>query len=236
MLEYWLDLLFAADVERVVINLHHHADMVQEYVQRTAWRDRAVLVREPELLGTAGTILRQQEQFSSGPFIVAHADNLSVFDCRAFVHRHARRPAGCVMTMMTFRTQSPESCGIVALDQAEIVCEFHEKVTHPPGNLANAAVYVLEPDVLDYLRGLKKSFIDFSSEVIPHFLGRIYTFHNAEYHEDIGTLAHWRRAQSEYSGPFPSMPQQVAWDHLLNAYPDIERTVATLLSGSDVVK
>jgi mannose-1-phosphate guanylyltransferase len=134
--------------------------------------------------------------------------------------------------MMTFRTRSPESCGIVALDQAEIVREFHEKVTHPPGNLANAAVYILEPEVLEYLRGLKKSFVDFSSEVIPHFLGRIYTFHNSDYHEDIGTLEHWRRAQNEYCGRPPSAPQNAAWDYVLKAHPELESAMGKLLSES----
>lgn len=233
LLEYWLDLLFAADLEQVVINTHHHAEMVKTYVGRTAWSDRIELAYEPELLGTGGTILRHQAKLSSGAFIVAHADNLSAFDCHAFLRRHAQRPRGCLITMMTFRTLSPESCGIVSLDESGVVREFHEKVKEPPGDLANAAVYVLEPDIFDFLRGLEKSRIDFSTEVIPSFMGRIFTFHNGAYHEDIGTLEHWRRAQTEYPGELPAARQSGAWNLLLKEHPEIESMVSTLLSGSE---
>jgi mannose-1-phosphate guanylyltransferase len=34
--------------------------------------------------------------------------------------------------------------------------------------------------------------------VIPYFLGRIATFHNTEYHRDIGTPESLRRAEAEY--------------------------------------
>lgn len=232
LLEYWLELLFSADAERVVINVHHHADLVEDYVRSTQWRDRIMLVREAELLGTGGTILRQAEHFPAGAFLVAHADNLSVFDCGKFLRRHAERPSNCAMTMMTFSTPFPETCGIVSLDDAGVVCGFHEKVSNPPGNLANAAVYVLEQEVVLFLRGLGKPFIDFSTEVIPHFVGRIFTFHNSAYHEDVGTIDRWRRAQQEYSGPALSAAQGNAWAGLLLRNPEIGKTVEVLLSGT----
>ena len=231
LLEYWLELLFSADVERVVINVHHQAGLVEDYVGATQWRDRIVLVHETELLGTGGTILRQAEHFPSAPFLVAHADNLSVFDCGEFLRHHTERPSHCVMTMMTFCTPFPETCGIVTLDNAGVVREFHEKVNDPPGNLANAAVYILEPEVLLFLRGLNKSFIDFSTEVIPHFIGRIFAFHNSAYHEDIGTLDRWGRAQKEYPGPALSLLQREAWADLLRRNQGISETVEVLLSG-----
>ena len=35
------------------------------------------------------------------------------------------------MTMMTFRTDDPSSCGIVEVDENGIVIGFHEKVKTP---------------------------------------------------------------------------------------------------------
>jgi mannose-1-phosphate guanylyltransferase len=78
------------------------------------------------------------------------------------------------------------------------VIAFHEKVANPPGNRANAAVYVFEPEILDFLAKLNREVIDLSTEVIPAFLGRIYTWHNAEYHRDIGSLESLQRAEQEY--------------------------------------
>jgi mannose-1-phosphate guanylyltransferase len=79
------------------------------------------------------------------------------------------------------------------------VIRFHEKVTNPPGTRANAAVYIMEPDVVDFIASLGKAFVDLSTEVIPRFLGRITTFHNTDYHRDIGTCDSLRRAEAEYA-------------------------------------
>ncbi|MGC8045248.1 sugar phosphate nucleotidyltransferase, partial [Salmonella enterica] len=79
--------------------------------------------------------------------------------------------AHTALTMMLFETPDPRSCGIVELDANGVVQAFHEKVPEPPGRLANAAVYLLEPEVLDFLDSLGRPEIDFSTEVIPHYLG-----------------------------------------------------------------
>jgi len=51
---------------------------------------------------------------------------------------------------------------------------------------------------MDYLAGLGKETIDFSTEVLPHFMGRINTFHNGIYHRDIGTVESLRAAQIDF--------------------------------------
>jgi len=131
--------------------------------------------------------------------MLVHADNLSKFDVDAFVRCHQQRPLGCEITMMTFTAQDPKSCGIVELDARGVVTAFHEKVAVPPGNLANGAVYIVEPTVVDFLEGKGKTEIDFSTEVLPAYLGRIFTYHNSIYHRDIGTLESYNAAQAEYS-------------------------------------
>ena len=100
--------------------------------------------------------------------------------------------------MMTFNTLEPEACGIVELDSSGIVSAFYEKEKSPPGNLANAAVYIVTPAVIDFLDSLKSEIIDFSTEVLPHFVGRINTFHNHAYHRDIGSLESLAAARKEY--------------------------------------
>ena len=148
LLEYWLTLLLSRGIERVLVNTGYLAEQVRVHVARSRWRDGVDLVHETDLLGTGGTVLSNRAFFGGGPFLVAHGDNLSRFDPAAFIARHRARPAGCDITMMTFDTDSPRSCG--------------------------------------------------STEVLPAFLGRICTFHNADYHRDIGTLDSLRRAEEEF--------------------------------------
>jgi mannose-1-phosphate guanylyltransferase len=190
---------------------------VREYVERSPFARQVTLAEEPQLLGTAGTLIRNVGHFGAAPVLLAHADNLSVFSPRDFAAAHQSRPAGAAMTMMTFVTDAPQHCGIVKLDPRGTVVEFHEKSPNPPGNLASAAVYILEPEVIEFAQSRHAK--DFSTEVVPHFVGRIHTFHNDRYHRDIGTLAsllqaHFvpgarsvvraARSRSERPGPEPS--------------------------------
>jgi mannose-1-phosphate guanylyltransferase len=198
LLDYWIELLSDAGVADILINLHHLPDAVRSYVAQCAYPVNITTVYEKRLLGTAGTLLRNRAFFRGEPSMLVHADNLSWFDVRAFMKRFEDRSSGVEITMMTFDADRPETCGIVELDDHGIVRRFHEKVPDPPGTLANGAVYVISPMVLDFLTALGKEVIDFSTEVLPHYMGRINTFHNDVYHRDIGTIESLAAAQTEY--------------------------------------
>ena len=107
-----------------------------------------------------------------------------------------------LITMMTFRSNTPRSCGMVALDANGIVQNMYEKVSNPPTDLANGAVYLIEPSVLDWLTR-HPHITDFSTEVIPSFLGRIATWENKGIHRDIGVVESLVAAQKDAIGtPF----------------------------------
>ncbi len=197
LLEYWFDMLLDAGFERVLVNTHYLPEAVRAFVLNSRWCAQVDLVHEEEILGTGGTVLANRKWIGDGAFLVAHADNLSSFDPGEFTARHAARPVGCAITMMTFDTDAPQICGIV--EEADgVVVAFHEKVENPPGNRANGAVYIFEPEVLRFLASLGKPVIDLSTEVLPNYLGRICTFHNDHYHRDIGSLASLQLAEQEF--------------------------------------
>ena len=198
LLDHWMELLSAGGIEDVLVNLHYLPDQVRAYLADCRHPLRIATAYEPRLRGTGGTLLHNRDYFRGQPVMLVHADNLSLFDVRAFIARFETRPPGVDMTMMTFLTDAPETCGIVELDPAGIVRAFHEKVPNPPGRLANAAVYILAPAVLEFIAGLGKDEVDFSTEVLPKYLGRINTYENSTYHRDIGNPESLRRAEVEY--------------------------------------
>lgn len=200
LLEYWLDMLQRAGVYPLLLNLHALAGQVREFIAAGPYRDIVTTVYEEKLLGTAGTLLKNRSFLEDGPFMLIHVDNLSRFDVLAFIECHGKRPPACEITMLTFMSPSPETCGILELDGHKVVQAFHEKVPDPPGRLANGAVYILEPAVFDFLASLGREIIDFSTEVLPHYLGRIFTYHNDVYHRDIGTAESYEAAQREFAG------------------------------------
>jgi mannose-1-phosphate guanylyltransferase len=198
LLDYWLELVFEGGIERALLNTHWLAEQVREHVAASPWRSRIDLVHEDELLGTGGTVLANRSWFQNEAFLVAHADNLTDFDVPRLIAAHRNRPAGHVMTMLGFRTDDPSSCGILQLDGQDAVVAFHEKVKNPPGNLANGAVYIFEPEVISDIAKLGKGVVDLSTEIIPNYLGRILCVETNGYHRDIGNPESLRRAHSEF--------------------------------------
>jgi len=193
LIQIWLEKLREASVSPVLINTHYLSGQVQTFIDNSAFKDQSIIVFEPELLGTAGTLLRNIFFFGDGDGMLIHADNYSEADFNKFIVAHKNRPPGCLMTMMIFRTDNPSSCGIVELDTNGVIIGFHEKVANPPGNLANGAVYILSAEIISLIKTKFSDKTDFSTEILGNFVGKIYTYLTEEIFVDIGTIENYNK-------------------------------------------
>ena len=197
LLDIWLERLTQAGIESFLINTHYLSDQVEAYIEGSLYSDKVTLVREEKLLGTAGTLISNLKFFERQDGLLVHADNYCLANFHDFIQAHNQRPPYCVMTMMTFRSETPDACGIVELDAEGVVVGFHEKVVNPPGNLANGAVYILSPELMHMLATELHEVSDFSTEVLQRLVGRIYTYETLEYFIDIGTPESFDKANSK---------------------------------------
>ncbi len=210
VLEYWLETLYTTNLHGVLVNLHHHYEIVREFLNRPRFKGWVHSVYEETLLGTAGTLRANKDFFRNCTTLLIHADNWCQCDFADFLSYHRNhRPNQCLITMMTFESTTPETCGIVETDSDGVVQAFHEKSNNPPGNLANGAVYLLEPDVLNWIEENPVK-TDFSTEVLPNFLGSIATWKNCEIHKDIGIPSMLLIAQDDPQ-PVSFWSQADAW-------------------------
>ena len=210
LLEYWLGTLYSSGVSEVLVNLHHHSEKVQEFLNRSRFEGWVSSVFEDTLLGTAGTLRANKEYFKDCTTLLVHADNWCQCDFGDFLnYHHNHRPDHCLITMMTFESPTPETCGIVETDTAGVVYAFHEKAKNPPGNRANGAVYLLEPEALMWINE-HSNISDFSTEVLPNFIGKIATWDNQVIHRDIGSLEMLKLAQSDPK-PDSCWPKTDTW-------------------------
>ena len=197
LLEYWIFLLDQLRIRNILVNTHHQKEIMEEFLNREQFIGRVSYIYEPKFLGTGGTLLANKDFFRAKTTLFIHADNWCHCDFQGFIDFHRyHRPRNTVMTMMTFRTSTPATCGIVELDNKGIVQKFHEKIKNPPGNLANASIYLLEPEVLDVLQD-RPNVSDFDIEVLPTLLGKIATWENTNIHRDIGTIDSLLKAQKD---------------------------------------
>lgn len=202
LLYYWIKMLIDAGISDILVNTHYLSKKVEDYIMNSEFRNYITIVYEDKLLGTGGTLLKNKSFFDNDSIILIHADNLSLFNFDEFIKAHEIRPLNTEITMMTFKTDNPQSCGIVNLDKNGIVTDFYEKSEKFHGNLANAALFIIEPSIFDYLETLTGIEIDFSKDIIPKYLNRIFTFENKIYHKDIGTIENYHKAQSEFNDLF----------------------------------
>lgn len=194
LLEIWLERLTESGIGPFLINTHYLTEEVNTFIGLSPYRDQVTLVQENKLLGTAGTLIANLDFFQGEDGLLIHADNYCLADFHAFIQAHLNRPPECVITMMTFRTETPSSCGIVELDDRGVVFGFQEKVKSPPGNLANGAMYILSAELLKMLGNKLKSVTDFSNQVLHRFVGRIFTYETARLFLDIGTPEAYAKA------------------------------------------
>lgn len=194
LLAIWLDHLTASDIGPFLINTHYLASQVEEFVQTSSYRNQIELVYESDLKGTAGTLIANLDFFMGEDGLLIHSDNYCLADFSAFQQAHLNRPSDCLMTMMTFRTNDPSSCGIVELDDHGVVVGFYEKIANPPTNLANGAVYILSAELLGRLADDLYTVTDFSTQVLNRFIGQIFTYETNSVFLDIGTPENYAQA------------------------------------------
>jgi len=194
LLGIWLKRLTEANIGPFLINTHYLPEQVEAFIKASPYCEQVTLINEIELKGTAGSLIANLDFFQGEEGLIIHADNYCLADFTAFQRAHINRPPECLMTMMTFRTNNPLSCGIVKLDERGIVSEFYEKVDQPPGNLANGAIYILTPELLKKLGTDYHESKNFSTEIISRFIGQIYSYETSEIFIDIGNEDNYHQA------------------------------------------
>lgn len=200
LLDIWLDEFARAGVDEVLVNLHHLPDVVRE---RVAARDEAPAVRtvfEPELLGSAGTLVANCEWVAGDDcFLACNADNLTDFDLRELIDVH--RSSGSVATLAVFHSTAPSTGGVVELDGAGRVVGFAEKPAAPASDLVNAGIYAFHPAVLDEIGSPPPT--DIGYDLLPRLVGRAHAVLVEGYFRDIGTPEAYRRAREEWPARAP---------------------------------
>ena len=104
LLSLWLSKLKELHVEDFFINTHYLSHEVEKYISKTDFKDNVTLSYEKELLGTAGTLIKNKEFFGGEDGFLIHADNFCSDDLKRMLEVHKNRPENCVMTMLIFET------------------------------------------------------------------------------------------------------------------------------------
>ena len=195
LLDIWFDAFDRAGVDEVLVNLHHLPDVVRQHIAARSGPPSVRTFFEPELLGSAGTLLANREWVEGEElFLACYADNLTDFDLRSLIDAH--REHGGIATLTVFHSENPSAGGVVELDADGRVTGFVEKPVEPVSDLTNAGMYAFHPSLLGEFDGMPPR--DIGYDLLPRLVGRARAVRVEGYFRDIGTPDAYRRAREEW--------------------------------------
>ena len=123
LLEITLARLREFGVNEVIVNVHHFADMVVEYLKgRQNFGMRIEISREEELLDTGGGLKKAAWFFQEGsskdePFYLHNVDVISTIDLRRMLESHVAKKA-----LVTLAVQDRKTSRYLLFDEAGELC------------------------------------------------------------------------------------------------------------------
>lgn len=187
LLSYWLNELERNNINKIFINTSYKSEKIHNYIRNHKNYNKIKILNEKKLLGTAGSLLKNINYFKNDSLLLMHSDNFTRFPLAKLIKAHKSRPSKCLITMMIFSTSTPKTCGIVELDEEKVVQNFVEKPKNPKSNLANCAIYVLSKKFFTDFK-INENVFDFSLDIIPNLLGKIFTVKINDKFYDVGHL------------------------------------------------
>lgn len=170
ILEHNIEWLHQYDIDELVINLYHLPGLIHGYFgDGSRWGVQITYSHETTILGTAGGIKKVAELFNE-TFLVWYGDNLSTCNLKRLADFHSIK--GGLATIALYQREDVSQSGIAELDENERIIRFLEKpkVTQVFSRLVNAGIYILEPEILDFIPDDKPA--DFSRDVFPTLLSQ----------------------------------------------------------------
>ena len=196
MLDLWLDAFATAGADEVLVNLHHLADVVRAHLAARIGPPAVRLTYEPQLLGSAGTLLANRDWVADEEFFLAcNADNLTDFDLAQLIKAHQEYQP--VATLAAFHSPNPAAGGVLETDPNGTVVGFAEKPANPVSDLVNAGIYAFAPSVLNEIRDEPP--VDIGYDLLPRLVGRSRVIRVEGYFRDIGTPEAYAQAQLEWT-------------------------------------
>ncbi len=199
ILLHWLDHLNQCDpVSRIFINTHYLKELVNEFLNEiNGLKKEIIILNEPALLGTGQTVKNIIQKFNFDEILIIHADNYSSIDIRKLHQKYKTlKDQNKKNIICSFNTNDPKSCGMIEINNKNIMIDYIEKPLFHDGKIANAAIFITDKEELkDFFDNFPKA-DDLAKDFLPTLINQAYIYPIENYHIDIGTIANLKSANN----------------------------------------
>jgi len=178
----------------IVTTNYFREQVIESFGDGSSFGVRLTYPEEKKPLGTAGSV-KNSEEYLNETFAVIQGDNITEIKFTDILDFHKKK--GGIATIALLAVENPHLFGIAQLDSDNRIRSFKEK----PGqheifsNLASIGLYVLEPEVLNYIPdGVE---CDFAKNVFPSLLSsgeKMYGYPARGFWTDTGVPKNYVKA------------------------------------------
>lgn len=176
-----------------IISVNYKKEIIQDYFQDgSALGVTISYIEEDKRMGTAGALSLLKER-PSRPIFVMNGDLLTQINFEQLLQFHEETESAATMCVREYEYQIPY--GVIETDGQQLV-SIKEKPMQR--NFVNAGIYVLSPEVFDYIpKGVFYDMPDLFKRLMDE-PKNISAFPVREYWLDIGRMSDFERANSDY--------------------------------------
>jgi mannose-1-phosphate guanylyltransferase len=197
-LDWTIEKLGKSGAKEVILAVNYMADLYVQHFKKSKQKPKITFSRDipttdkrpiyQRPLGTGGPIKNVEKIIGhKKPFLVLNGDVLTNIDYAQLMKKHKSKNKA-VATIALHKVEDPSRYGAAELTKDNRVLYFIEKPSPQkvPSNLINAGIYVLEPEIFDYIPSGKA--VSMEREVFPKLAeeGKLYGYDFEGLWIDIG--------------------------------------------------
>lgn len=200
ILEYNIDLLRSHGIKKIIFATGYLGGKIREhFVNGSRFGVEISYSQEKKTQGTGGALRLARKHLDTAPFLVLHGDVLAKIDLAALVSFHREHQG--VATIALAVVKDVTQVGKVQLSGAEVKRFFQKRGKGLTSGLVNAGIYILEPEIFDYIPNTGTSMLE---DILPKIAqeGKLFGFPFTEPWFDVSTpkayeksLKEWKRGE-----------------------------------------
>jgi mannose-1-phosphate guanylyltransferase len=175
LLNWTLEMLKENGVTEVVLAVNYMAENFKRYYGDSFNGVKIHYSEEKMPLKTGGPIKKVEDIIGHDePFLALNGDVLSTINYAKMTWAH-RENKNAVATIALFQVEDPSRYGVVEITEKNKIIQFIEKPKGEiPGNFINAGIYVLNPEIFDYIPAGRP--VSIEREIFPKLAkdGKLY--------------------------------------------------------------
>ncbi|WP_455277693.1 sugar phosphate nucleotidyltransferase [[Eubacterium] cellulosolvens] len=195
MLEWILKNICGSEVEELILAVNYLAEILEKRVGDKIGNTKITYSLESKSLGTAGPVKNAEKDLQNGDtFLTMNGDILAEIPLKEMLEIHLSNDA--IVTVALHKVQDPSMYGVVEFDEEMHIKKFVEKPKEEeaPSRWINAGIYLMEPNILKYIKSGKK--VSLEKEIFPVLVKeeKLYGYKLDGIWFDVGNLNDYKKA------------------------------------------